>query len=320
MATWHDLPSELHHLILYYFCASLVEDLIVLGETVWDCVDPNYIWEHDLIEWPKSPQSLSSYFSALLTCQLFHRIITGVVNIDGESIPDALQRVQRENVHQILERLYDEVSSGIVHINLFYFAAGCFWRNSQVFGEVDLLMKVLCWTSQKSRLMLIPHLESWLLRHASLAASENVRIELLPVDDGDDDFVFARLKTGSLNIKWDDLVVSKVSGVAENGNEESEENHPPCDPELPLLRDIREASLDSWWLFPSYNFGSNDDDDEWTLVDYGQQKIYSGSDGTSSYCWKENIWDVERWRRDQALGTLGDSDASHNKTPNEWHT
>lgn len=314
MATWYNLPSELHHLILHYFCASLIEDLTTLGETVWDCVDSSYVWEHDLIEWPKSPRSLSSYLSALRTCRLFHRIITGVIKINAESVPDALQRVQRENLQKVFETLYDDVSSGIVHVNLFFFVAGCFWRNPQVFGEIDLIMKVLCWTSQSSRLMLIPHLESWLLRHASLATSEDDWVEVLPIDDGDDGFIFAHLKTSSLNIKWCDMVVSKVSGIAEIESHESKENLPPCNPDLPLLCNIRESSPDSWWLFPSYNFGSNDDDDEWTLVDYMQQKIYSGADGTSSYCWKENIWDVG-WRGKQELGEFGESDALHDESP-----
>lgn len=243
---------------------------------MWDTIDDAYFDEDEHpLKWPDPLQCLTSFSSAMRTCRYFHDAMTLVTN--GESAVQRIQRIQYTNVENILDLLTNEVSSGLTSVAIFYSAAGSFWKNPKVQEPSEFLLRVLMWIPQRSRLMLMPHLESWVLRRA-YPSNLCGRIGTYLSDQG-----IMCLNGGAIKDYWVTSILDVAKWEANDANDE----------DCPAVEDILNSRPESWWMFPSTDYGSNED--EWTLVNYDDRKIYSGPNAASWYRW-EDIWDVENWK------------------------
>jgi hypothetical protein len=302
MAKWRDLSPEARRLILLRFCADLVADFNDCHSNPWENVDYTFDSEESGA-WPKHPESLSSFSSALQTCRYFYHTITEDIKLNGQSTGVLLQREQRQVIRDILTRQSDDPASGLVEVGFLYTLAGCFWKNPIVFEDHHELEAVLAWITPKSRMMLIPHLETWLLYQArpNLALSTDQTNAIITVGVGGDveDCLWMRLREGSSKLPGSILSIVTIAGVAADDEVDNDENeYPPCDPNIFVRRDINNSNPNTWWFFPPEDFGIAVDEMEWTLVNYGLQKIYCGPEGSWGRYW-EDVWDVPNWRDDE---------------------
>ena len=166
-----------------------------------------------------------------------------------------------------------------------------------VLKHESIILDVLGWIIQESRLILVPLLEPWLLRHAQNVdegeGGEEQTVERIGVEGDREDCTFMFLRRGSYK------VFDYIYSIAEvtQGNEESEGDFPPCGQDLSLLGDIRDSLPDTWWLFPADDYGIAIDENQWTLVNYQQKKIYSGPTASSGYTWIDGVWDPRNWKK-----------------------
>jgi hypothetical protein len=295
MAKWHDLPLEIRDSILSCFCADIVAEFAELGFGPWE--NEAYEWIPDeSSEWPKSPECLYSFSSALRTCRYFHNTITNHIKINGETSGVILQREQHMRVRAILDLQRDDPASVLVRVGLLYVVAGCFWRNPIVYEDFNFLDDVLVWITPISRMMLIPHLEPWLLCHARPTESPASLIIRVGVGGDIDNCLWMQLREGSLRVEGSILSIVSIAGVATLDDPIDEDDEfPPCDQNLPALLDIKNSPPDTWWFFPPEDLGVAVDEMQWSLVNYRRQKIYSGPDGSWGRYWKD-IWNVTNWR------------------------
>jgi hypothetical protein len=303
MAKWHDFPPEVQRLILRRFCADLVVDFTNSHINPWENVEYTFDSEESGV-WPKQPETLFSFSSALQTCRYFHHTITDDIKLNGESTDVLLQRQQHQVIRDILNRQYDDPASILLEVGFLYTLAGCFWKNPIVFEDRSVLDAVLAWLEPSSRMMLIPHLETWLLYHARpnvASASDGPVNAIITVGVGGDveDCLWMRLKEGSLKLSGSILSIATIAGVVADEEVDNDKNEsPPCDPNIFVLRDIKNSDPNTWWFFPPEDFGIAVDEMEWTLVNYRLQKIYCGPEGSWGRYW-EDVWDVPNWRADE---------------------
>ena len=296
MAKWHDLPPEVHRLILRRFCVDLVADFTDSHVNPWETLD--YPFESDESGvWPKHPESLFSFSSALQTCRYFYHTVTNDIKLNGESTGVLLQREQHQVIHDIVNGQNDDPAAVL---------AGRFWKNSSLFKAHSELDAVLGWITPSSRMMLIPHLEKWLLYHAEPNLPpwpDQTENDVLTVGVGEDaqDCPWMRLREGSLKLRGAVLSIATIDEIApdkEADDEDEENDYPACDPNIRVLRDIKNSDPDSWWFFPPVDFGVGPEEMQWTLVNYRLQKIYCGPEGSWGRYW-EDVWDVPNWRADE---------------------
>lgn len=292
MAKWANLPIEVRNLILFYFCNDIVFDFSNPEIDVWDPIKNHKLWNFRLIIWPTPPKCLKSFISALLTCRHFHDTIIEVIKFDGEPVDEVLQRIQYDHIGSILDQLDDDYHEP-VNISFFFTVAGCFWRNAKVCGGPELLIRVLWWTGVKSRMMLLPHLEHWVRKHAysSSTAGTAMPLQVVLEDVDPPEWTTISLKQGGLAIVGGEVDMHSIAGVVGR--------IPKKKASLCVLSDIKASHPDTWWLFPSEDKNSIEAQGVWCLVNYELKKIYAGPDGTTGWYWGEDIWDVENWKTDE---------------------
>jgi hypothetical protein len=304
MAKWHDLPPEVRRLILHRFCSDLVADFTNSHVNPWETLEYTFESPESGV-WPKHPESLLSFSSALQTCRYFYHTITDDIKLNRESTGVLLQREQHQVIHDIIKEQYDEPASLLVEVGFLYALAGRFWKNSSVFKAHGVLDAVLGWITPTSRMMLIPHLEEWLLYHAEPNLPkwpDQTENDVLTVGIGEDarDCPWMRLREGLLKLRGPVLSISTIDQVVpdkEADDDDNENDYPPCDPNIRVLRDIHNSNPDTWWFFPPDDFGVGPEEMQWTLVHYGLQKIYCGPEGSWGRYW-EDVWDVPNWMVD----------------------
>jgi hypothetical protein len=164
-----------------------------------------------------------------------------------------------------------------------------------VFDSENRFCMFLMTIPQLSRLILIPHLQPWLLYKTGQEEEE-------------DSFISGGGDGGEG--EDDALDVVSIAGVANKpatrrcdyGGLDEKEFHeymlvqqkfdPTCNHELPVLCDIRESEPDTWWLFPPEDcYTTTVDNEHWFLVNYKLRKLYMGPNGTEAYYW-DNVWDI----------------------------
>ena len=121
-----------------------------------------------------------------------------------------------------------------------------------------------------------------------------------------------RLEQGAFCIYEEPLAIVSIAGLAGEATKTETDDElvqqtldRSCDPDLPVVCDIRDDELDTWWLFPPEDFYHTKVDGEkygraeyynhWFLVNYERRKLYMGPDGTEAYHW-DDLWDIPAQR------------------------
>lgn len=305
MVSWQDLPPEIHEIILQQFCNIIASDFETLPQITTSEFRVRYgSFGTDNLEWPKqAPKCLCSFVSALRTCRYFWYIINNGVKVKGVSPVTALQQIQLLNIYQFNsakdERLFEgnlvDEATDLVYL---YLISGCFWRNPLII-EFDMVIEgVFLSLCDRGKLMLIPHLESWLLHFSEPLSpfpqemgQRTWELELQD-PDGELDNVFIHLVNGNKVLYGDIFVLESIEGVAEgNLNEDIP------DVVLPLFHDIQKSPPNTWWYFPMAAEMSTDYHElescfTWFLVNYELRKMYIGPQWGQVYSW-ENPWEVK---------------------------
>src|SRR5271170_3343536 len=164
MATWNSLPPEIHDMILSFVCKDLIAKYTPFR--------PNDIhrcnWRPSDPKFPKTPLSLRRFSSLLRTSRHFYRSITGL-KINGESVIEKLQSLQKSKCEQML-RIFNHryrTHASDATVGVFIKMAGWFWKNPQICADFELVFRILRTLERKSLIVLIPHLEEWVMKHAS---------------------------------------------------------------------------------------------------------------------------------------------------------
>src|SRR5271170_4623624 len=164
MATWNSLPPEIHDMILSLVCKDLIANYTPFR--------PNDIhrcnWRPSDPKFPKTPLSLRRFSSLLRTSRHFYRSITGL-KINGESVIEKLQSLQKSKCEQML-RIFNHryrTHASDATVGVFIKMAGWFWKNPQICADFELVFRILRTLERKSLIVLIPHLEEWVMKHAS---------------------------------------------------------------------------------------------------------------------------------------------------------
>lgn len=288
MTSWHSLPPEIHRLILQQFCISIANDFKSLAqENLLASAYDRYFTSVNGRTWPNTPECLSSFVSALRTCQQFYNELRDAINLDGESPIEHLQNIQYENVSNVIRYLDYDFSDDEIGVVFFYMACGCFWRNSKVLDDNHLLGQVMQWIPILSRFMLIPHLKHWLWPRRVPFHHAN-SIFALRIDQDEDDPVKLCLVGGRFKVCKSGIrvhsIISPVSGII-NGNAKE------MDPIL--FNDIKDSLPNSWWLFHHGHDDPDEPEEEWSLVNYEKRKMYSRTfdEYACSHSWRD-VWDV----------------------------
>jgi len=171
MATWHDFPREIQHTILSIYCEDLVRDFRdSLELDPWGQRPHQLAKELKTLASPEPPQSLVFFASALKTCRNFYNILSNEIQIEDHSSPGGvLQRLQYDGMSKLARTLYSRSTwyGGLLdescYVQFIYRKVGCSWKNPMVFDKENLFGEFLMSIPQLSRLILIPHRESWLL-------------------------------------------------------------------------------------------------------------------------------------------------------------
>jgi len=292
MTTWRNLPLEIRRLILKQFCVEVLDDFNAIAADPFEWMD--FSWPEDKLVWPDSPQPLKWFSSAIKTSRDFHTIIQEE-RFDGRSPGDTLKSIQVGMIDKIIEEQFDNEASQILDIIWLYQIAGCFWKNEE-FMNAEKLSRVLAWINPKSRLMLIPHLENWLLKNAQPKNPSLPDYSRIGIDGDCDSCSEIKLMGGSFVISTGMLIIVSLNGTVAGIHDEKLAS----DSKPPLVQDIESADPDSWWLFPADDMEGAVDENTWTLVNYRQKRIYAGPESSGGYRW-ENIWTPSTWVRDEIL-------------------
>src|SRR5271155_2074567 len=163
---WNTLPPEIHDIILTFLCQDLITQYCIPCEikAVCNCSRNN-------LSWPAPPQPLIDFSSARLTCRSFYHSMLRL-NINGENpIHILLQAEQKNKCLSVLAQVQDlrgKLPPGHYSINIggFMQLVGIFWKNPLICGDFEFMMSIMSVLSYKDLIMLIPHLEEWVLQHA----------------------------------------------------------------------------------------------------------------------------------------------------------
>lgn len=323
MTTWNTLDFDIHQLIFSFFCQDLITD--------YKKLDPNRIeqWLDDLDTdnfaegWPAPiPQSLRDFSSALLVNQYFRTFLLDI-KINGETSINTLQSLQKEWCVII-----GESDTNIAFdVRAWMFGAGLFWKNPLVTADPELMWNIVSkLIDEDYQLMLVPHLEDWVLSHPfSEPNDEGVDSYYIcqQREDGSTDqvpVVFqSRYSKGSSGLGGSLVAITglyegwRYAVETDDRSQQEQQNTTVIQEyiqrqrrmneklllQCPVLRDLEEGG--EWWLFNLTDIGG--EKKGWIIVDYRGRRMW-GSKCKYKMCYWEDVWDIKTWRVGES-GTFG---------------
>ena len=208
MGTWNDLPPEIRDIILNFFCYSIVHEFVELGKDPWRGCDLYWVPRG-----PKSPASFTNLLSALRTCRYFQFVIQDIIKIDNTSTIEKLELLQYKRVHDLAIRIpVHGLPTSIVA--RFKELAGKFWVNPHVMSSLNLMEELLEALPVESRTLIIPHLRTWLFRHARPAKPTQKYCTItIGWKWGDHFHTRVKFRRGSFKVKGFSFEVVSLAGV-----------------------------------------------------------------------------------------------------------
>src|SRR5271154_4476645 len=165
MTNWYTLAPEVHDIILSFFCEDIIHE--------YSQFNPLDIYRLASLEaeepvWPKPPEILRTFTSALLTCRSFYHTLNRL-KLNGHPPITRLQSVQSRKCVLIAKHVVTNTQWHVGHVDIGVFMrlAGVFWKNPLVCKDFKIIIKVMEALEEEGLLMLIPHLEEWVTQHAN---------------------------------------------------------------------------------------------------------------------------------------------------------
>ena len=301
MAQWNDFPGEIQLAILSFCCNDIVAEFRNSLKSNSLSQHPyNLVRQLKNLVWPETPQSLKSFASVLKTCRNVYHIVSNEVRVEENSSPgQILQRLQYAGMGKLERALHSSrqypysMLDESCYIHFMYRILGCFWKNPIAFDEDNRFGWLLRRIPQRSRLILIPHLQPWLL-YETAKADEAGTPDASEDEDEDEEFDgddcpwseepaidsdrgltltvgvsgnldhcrHLKLEQGTFSTFEEPLAIVSIAGLATDSAEKEIDSHKPahpnfdrnCYPDLPVLCDVRDDEPDTWWLFPPEDF------------------------------------------------------------------
>jgi hypothetical protein len=320
MASWNSLPNEIRNHILYFFCLNVIEEY---KEFHFDFNDEDDDEEEDNasteIVWPKPPECLSSFASALGTCRFFHDVITQIIKVDGEHVVEILQELQFDKLVRIQIALHGCPKP---HLDLYFSTVGYFWRNPKLSKDPDIIGSFKLWDDAKSPLMLIPHLEDWLKHNTPSKSKQSQKIqltlsemegnaELVLLTDSDSRFTSAGCDTLEICpiTKFHKILGGKSPKIAPRHRLKL----------LPIVQDVTNSSTDSWWLFRriKHQWDGSMICKWWCLVNYETKQMHMRPQYASRITF-ENAWNPSRDMAEKSPVAAKPQVMAMSKSLQEW--
>ena len=315
MANWNSLAPEVHDIILSFVCQNIIDEYTPVCLQDINEVQ-NKLVRLDRPVWSsKSPSSLRDFVAVLLSCRSFYYSVTRII-IDGESPITRLQSIQHDKcvvIHQILagEDL-THISPPVVSIYTITTLVGFFWKNPLVLKKPDIIMKVLDLLHEESLIMLIPHLEEWVLQHVTPIPKDR-EFRVLNRTRSLFDEVFGLgpvvvFQVGSWVGPICDLgSVMSIRGLYE-GSEFAPQALRPTTARVnaiiqqeinrytvkncPVFRYLDRSPVE-WFLF---KLSRSRLEPWWIVVDYSGRRIWGNFCAPTEICVWEDIWDPKSWK------------------------
>jgi hypothetical protein len=339
MTGWNALPPEIHHHILRLFCQDVIDKYTRGGSKPhhyerWTPVtEPRF---------PAAPSCLRHISSAIRVCRFFHHTIVHDIKIHSVPAMKHLQILQLSKVRDIADHFKSHPSCwnrNPVHVGAFVKLAGVFWKNSLILDDPKDIFGVLEVLQKSSFMMLLPHLNEWVHRHAILQEEDNNMdfyaclmkewqyLDVVQVTFGFDAkgsrflhggsykpriFTIAGLYRG-IDKQTQDLWDEDEYGASLHSDEkllefQATENH-ECRSAFPILQLVDDAKPETWWVFQwIYADGW-----EWLLINFEEQIFWHRLMGNVVCLWNsgDGMWDPEEWalaeavdRQDQPTKTI----------------
>ena len=275
VSTWNTLPPEIHDVILNFFCNDIITRYI-RNYTSFNAEKASRE-PLRLLTWPPPPQPLIDLSSATRTCRSFYQFLHRF-KIKGQALSHHLQLHQKKICRKIRREVFNLLSLGgeygRIDGGVFMQFAGVFWKNPLPLSmESTAVLDIMEVLNNESLIMLVPHLEQWVLAHAS-PISEEV-MESPPFVDQDIflgsqrrlpfNFITAVFETGSSIVYGRRSTdVTSIKGVYEGPEFEARGNKDPerqskfaqsqakknqrLIEKCPVFKELGKGSGE-WWLF-----------------------------------------------------------------------
>jgi len=304
MATWHDLPQEIRLQILKLFSNGIVFDYI-LSPLHWIPVPED---KSRVFTWPESPPSLKSLSSAVRTCRSFHDALTRDISMRKDGItPYALLREIQTN--QLALEVNPSYVGDRIYIRNLYASSGRFWKNDAVLGEPECMLSILENLSPKSWVVLLPHLEPWILKHAirtypmkwAIVRGREIPIGVSRTNRGRTEDVPFFLGSWKIQRTEDSESENRVTIYSLKGRGKASSR---ILAEYPGFREMEGSAENTWWFIQLEN-GWEIRKTRWVLVNYKEKRIFGGSVKPGFFAW-EDIWEPESWTVVGKQSTLGE--------------
>ena len=206
----------------------------------------------------------------------------------------------------------DSDDYGPIDVGVFMEIAGVFWKNPLILDmKSRAIMDIMLVLNNQSLVMLVPHIEEWVLSHA-VQVSTPFR-ELYPfvsLDfDEDLDVVFG---IGSLMVPDGPRGrIRSVKGLYQESEfKAGRDKKPEKQSEYarsqtkmnerlvqmyPVFEELGKGSGE-WWLF-SMEKPANDDweDPWWIIVDYWGKRMWGDISCKQKLCFWDDVWEVKTW-------------------------
>jgi hypothetical protein len=166
MTTWNTLPPEVHDAILKFFCQDLIAEYNRKYE-LFDATGAREAKEasrKSRLTWPAPPQPLVDFSSALRTSRSFYQSLHRL-KINGKSPTLELQFLQGYFCLAIGRKAEKKCFRDC---GVYMEIAGVFWKNPLILNmKSKVLILIMLVLDHESLIMLVPHMEEWVLSEAT---------------------------------------------------------------------------------------------------------------------------------------------------------
>ena len=324
MTNWYTLAPEVHDIILSFFCKDIIHE--------YSQFNPEDIYRLSSLEaenpvWPKPPEILRNFTSALLTCRSFYHTLNRL-KLNGRPPITRLQSVQARKCILIAEHVLTNTQWDVGHVDIGVFMrlAGVFWKNPVVCKDFGIIVYVMEVLEEEGLLMLIPHLEEWVTQHVNPMPAQPTFVARRLDDGGTMERYSARsvpvFQTGSrigpegvgghlMSIKGlyeGSEVVELAERVIEGRRSQTTRAYAMMQQRAnrgiikccPVLKELGRTS-EEWWLF---SFTHRPHRRWWILVNFREKWIW-GNMCEPKLCVWDDLWEPSSWKVGEHTFDLG---------------
>jgi hypothetical protein len=197
---------------------------------------------------------------------------------------------------------------GPIDVGVFMEIAGVFWKNPLILDmKSRAILDIMLVLNNQSLVMLVPHIEEWVLSHAVPVSNRKLFVSL----DFQQDLAVV-FGIGSLMVRdsprgW----IRSVKGLYQGSEFKAGRDKKPerqseyarsqtkmnerLVQKYPVFEELGKGSGE-WWLF-SLDKPDNDelDDRWWIIVDYRGKRMWGDISCKQKLCFWDDVWEVKTW-------------------------